>query len=479
MASARPHKPAGSALQREDPIVQSGRVPPVGWLRRHSHALFGLLTLGVALALSEYVVELEIQNEAAQQQDAMLSFVSQVSSHVSGEMSSTLAHNEAFVSYLAVRHDTLHPDEVNAILEEMFRSMSNVRNISLAIGYRITYVQPIEGNERAIGLDYSMLPDQWQDVLKASQTGHPVLIGPLDLIQGGRGLIYRVPVAVHGSYWGMLSTVFDAAGLLDSVFEHVENDRFELAVRTGWEDEANHKTAVWGPQRLFDGPDAEVHRITLPGGDWEFAVGSRLAPGAGRDILIFRAFTVLIALLLGGTVYLALARHALLGRIALRDPLTGLANRHLLEDRLTNALLRQARNVNTVCVILFIDLDRFKDVNDEHGHRAGDQVLQEMSARVSGALRETDTVGRWGGDEMLVVMENIDRAKIEDLTQRVRQILESPVKYQDKMIRVGASIGCVVAPDDGMSDAELLRLADQRMYEDKRHKPDRTRQGAC
>ena len=123
-----------------------------------------------------------------------------------------------------------------------------------------------------------------------------------------------------------------------------------------------------------------------------------------------------------------------------------------------------------VGVILFIDLDGFKKTNDEYGHRAGDAVLQGVAARVSGALRDTDTVGRWGGDELLVVMENTDRANVAELAERVRQIVEMPVQYQNTMLKVGASIGRVVFPDDGASAAELLRLADQRMYQDKQQR---------
>lgn len=186
-------------------------------------------------------------------------------------------------------------------------------------------------------------------------------------------------------------------------------------------------------------------------------------------MLVLQALSVLIATLLGWTTYLALLRRALLRNVALHDPLTGLANRRLLEDRLTRALQRQARIEGAIGVILFIDLDRFKETNDEHGHRAGDAVLQGLAARISGALRETDTVGRWGGDELLVV-ENTDRAKVAELTERVRQIVEMPVQYQKLMLKVGASIGRVVFPDDGTSAAELLRLADQRMYEDKRQR---------
>ena len=89
---------------------------------------------------------------------------------------------------------------MNAILEELSRSVPTIRNISVAVGYRIAYMYPAAGNEQATGLDYRTIGGQWPDVEKASRTGNPVLAGPLDLIQGGRGIIYRSPIFVRGRY---------------------------------------------------------------------------------------------------------------------------------------------------------------------------------------------------------------------------------------------------------------------------------------
>ena len=459
-----------SAAQTHNPATQGLRDRLIGWWNRWGNALAGLLAFGVALGLTEYVVRLEVREQEARQLVDMFSFASDVDTHVTREMSRAVTQTAALTSYVVVRHKTLRRGEVHAILEELVRSVPNIRNISLAVGYRIAYVWPVKGNEKAVGLDYRTLPAQWPDVQKAAETGEPVLVGPLDLVQGGRGLIYRTPVSVRGRYWGMLSTVFDAPGLFRGVFGHLETERFEFAVRTVPRNTVSGTAPVWGRQQLFEAKDAIVQEIFLPGARWELAIQAQRDPDAARDILLMRGISLALAALLGGLIYLALVRRTLLRQIALHDPLTGLANRRLVEDRLKRALRRQARHESTVGVILFIDLDGFKRVNDTHGHRAGDSVLQGVAARVTRALRDTDTVGRWGGDELLVLMEDTDRSMVDELTERVRRIVELPMTYQNTMIQVGASVGRVVFPDDGISLAELLRMVDQRMYEDKQRR---------
>lgn len=458
------------AKQTKEPDIQSVRDRLTAYLGRRGHALAGLAAFALVFALAEHVLELEVRDRDARERVAKFAFVSNLRSHVSQEMNSHLLLAMGLKSYLAVRNSNLRRAEVDAILKELMRSQPSIRNLSVAVGYRVSYVYPLLGNEKALGLDYRTLRDQWPDVRKAARSGEPVLVGPLDLVQGGLGLIYRAPVFVRGRYWGMLSTVFDAPTLFKHIFGHVEDGRFDFAVRKAAESAPRDSDAIWGRPSLFADANAEVHAIALSGGRWELAVKSRLAPGAGRDILLLHGLSILLAALLGATTYLALVRRALLAQTALHDPLTGLPNRRLLEDRLKRALRRQARNEHAVGVVLFIDLDGFKRVNDQYGHRAGDSVLQAVASRASRALRGTDTVGRWGGDELLVLMEDIDPEMIGELTERVRRIVELPMTYQDVPIHVGASIGRAVFPDDGASLVELLRVADQRMYEDKQRR---------
>ena len=155
-----------------------------------------------------------------------------------------------------------------------------------------------------------------------------------------------------------------------------------------------------------------------------------------------------------------------LRHLAFHDPLTGLCNRELLQDRLVQALGRAARDRRPVAVLV-CDLDDFKDINDTYGHATGDALLTVMAERLSGAARATDTVARLGGDEFAILCEGIHghRDAIE-VARRVLAAVDAPVLIDGLELRAGVSIG--VAVDDGQrSGQELLRDADIALYEAK------------
>jgi diguanylate cyclase (GGDEF)-like protein len=164
-------------------------------------------------------------------------------------------------------------------------------------------------------------------------------------------------------------------------------------------------------------------------------------------------------------VQLAQAQHA-----ALHDRLTELPNRSLLTDLLAAALLGQAGESPAPLAVLCVDLDRFKEINNTVGHRAGDQVLQEVGRRVAQAVPATATVARVGGSEFAVLLLHADAGSATQTAEAILRALEQPLQIQDVTVDVSGSIGIALAPDHG-DDAEiLLRRADiaLRMAEHRR-----------
>ncbi len=157
-----------------------------------------------------------------------------------------------------------------------------------------------------------------------------------------------------------------------------------------------------------------------------------------------------------------------LDHLAHHDPLTGLPNRLLLQSRLEHALERAERHRQRVAV-LYIDLDRFKKINDSLGHPVGDELLQALSLRMSERLREQDTLGRLGGDEFLLILEDLDRAEyVAGVAQNLIKLLERMFKLPSgHEVFVGASIGISLFPDDGRTVTELIQHADVAMYQAK------------
>ena len=152
---------------------------------------------------------------------------------------------------------------------------------------------------------------------------------------------------------------------------------------------------------------------------------------------------------------------------ALHDALTGLPNRALVTDRLSHALVRSARHGGSGVAVLFLDLDRFKLVNDSLGHAAGDQVLTAVAARLGAAVRDSDTVGRFGGDEFIVVCEDAaDGAEVLVLAQRLAESLNAPFAIDGGEVFLSVSIGVALSASSE-SPEELLRDADAAMYRAK------------
>lgn len=150
---------------------------------------------------------------------------------------------------------------------------------------------------------------------------------------------------------------------------------------------------------------------------------------------------------------------------ALHDPLTGLPNRYLLQDRLDMAEARQRRSDSAGCAVLFLDVDAFKSVNDTCGHEDGDQLLGEVAARLTTAVRAADTVARLGGDEFAIICEDTTEEVATIVAGRIHDAMSEPFRLHQGTIHVTVSIGVAMAPPFEFPD--LLRLADRAMYEAK------------
>jgi diguanylate cyclase (GGDEF)-like protein/PAS domain S-box-containing protein len=155
-------------------------------------------------------------------------------------------------------------------------------------------------------------------------------------------------------------------------------------------------------------------------------------------------------------------------QIALYDALTGLPNRPLLHDRLASALAR-ARRERGLLALLYIDLDDFKQVNDLHGHEAGDELLRTVARRLGETVRASDTVARLGGDEFVVLLESIHVAENAMMVAgKLAAALREPLVLGTIGVSAHASIGIAIHPDDGEDGFALLQQADAAMYRAKR-----------
>ena len=157
-----------------------------------------------------------------------------------------------------------------------------------------------------------------------------------------------------------------------------------------------------------------------------------------------------------------------LQHLATHDALTDLPNRFLMADRLSQ-LLARAKRSSTAFAVLFMDIDRFKDVNDSRGHEFGDLLLRAVAKRLTSTVRQSDTVARIGGDEFVIILENLHKiAEADEVALKVQRALARPFTLERQRLKVTASIGISFYPENGEDTDTLLRAADYAMYLAKR-----------
>ena len=216
---------------------------------------------------------------------------------------------------------------------------------------------------------------------------------------------------------------------------------------------------------------AGVHRAIDSGEDtWKDEYRFRRSDGSDAYVLD-RGFVVRDAdgravRMIGAMMDISGRRHAEaeLAHLAQFDTLTGLPNRNLLRDRLAQAVARVQRE-GWLTAVLFLDLDRFKEINDTLGHATGDEVLKIVAARMRAVVRETDTVARFGGDEFTLLLEDVKTpSDVAAVARKLLAVLEQPMPVEGRDLFVSASIGIAVCPQDGRDSQTLLRHADTAMY---------------
>lgn len=199
--------------------------------------------------------------------------------------------------------------------------------------------------------------------------------------------------------------------------------------------------------------------------------GKRVPASGIREIDQFgQDFNALLTELEGWGAYLELENEEL-ARKATHDGLTGLGNRSLMERKLA-ITLRNAARAHTSFALLYIDANKFKEINDTFGHEAGDVILKTVAERLMGSIRANDAAFRQGGDEFAVLLgAPVSRADVAQVTQRINASMEQMITLPSgQSIQASLSIGAALYPEDGVTLTELVRMADAEMYADKQRK---------
>ncbi|MCX9155313.1 ATP-binding protein [Niveibacterium sp. 24ML] len=255
------------------------------------------------IAVGEAGVQLEAARQIEQQRALVTAHVASARARLESELNATLFLSSGLVAFASAKGNLIDGANAGDLLSALYKSGRNVRNIVIAPDNRVQWVHPLAGNEKVIGLYYPDNPKQWPAVKRAMERRQTVVAGPVDLVQGGRGLVSRTPVFdSHGKYWGLMSLVVDWEGLQRTAGLEASTDEFVLAIR-GKDAAGEAGEVFFGDARVFAAEPVRA-RLDLPGGHWVLAAAPRQGWGASAASIIgLRTAYLLIALVIGSLAY--------------------------------------------------------------------------------------------------------------------------------------------------------------------------------
>ena len=383
-----------------------------------------------------------------------------------GQINSSLVTARALQAEIKISPD-ISAERYRLLMQELITDDLPVRHVALAPNLVIEFVYPLAPNQEALGFDYRTSPEQLKGVQEAINRKSIVIDGPVNLVQGGWALIARAPVFIESKLWGVIAVVIDIEKLLiTSGLASVNDYLFALKKQNG------------NGSNLFDFGDASLWsedyvaiEIDVSTGTWILALAPKNNVWAERNNIYW---VIVVAGLSLSFLMIAFMYNLVTAQSRLRsalttidhqahfDPITDLPNRRAFVDYL-NQLTQKGREQHFA--ILFIDLDHFKEVNDNLGHDAGDELLTSVAERLQSQLRGTDFIARIGGDEFVVIINRFTSHQvINDLATQINRHLSEPFSLRQNQIQTTCSIGIALYPDDGLQAAELLKNADLAMY---------------
>tara|TARA_R110002126_G_scaffold70064_2_gene176601 strand:- start:1704 stop:3293 length:1590 start_codon:yes stop_codon:yes gene_type:complete len=235
-------------------------------------SLFAMLLIGILVVeVLMWQIDVSARSQSAQQ---LLSRGADVRSVLETRLRDGIYLTRGLVSFLHSQQGLRDQKNVEDWLASMLEEVDYLINIGIAPNNRIELIYPREGNEAALGLAYSDVPAQWSAVQEIMRTGKPVLAGPLNLVQGGSGLVYRSPVYLDGRYWGLVSTVMDASALLGILDTEPRWQDLNVQLQRGQDRRAETFTRIWGAD-LIPGLPQQAMLIELPSVTWRLIVQPR------------------------------------------------------------------------------------------------------------------------------------------------------------------------------------------------------------
>lgn len=366
--------------------------------------------------------------------------------------------------------DTPDRERLQNVINEFLSSDLDISHLALAPDLRISFIYPSQGNEQLIGVDYREVSEQYHEILRAIASQDVLLSRPVDLLQGGKAFIARLPIfQPDGAFWGIASLVINHEHLFNAV-EFYDHPEYQFLLQR---QELNATaSAIAGSLDVLNS-DPMTTQLRVPGDVWQLSVAPRhggwLPPqhDLGKIWLIGSMLTAVIvfafAILIFTQHRLRRAVHTISFQ-ARFDPLTELANRQYFQQQLERKILHAHKHEQNFALVM-LDLDHLRDINDALGHDIGDRLLQHVAERIRKELNPGDLLARVGGDEFALVLSDLEGPHVaESSAKALVHSLMNTADIQQNHINITASVGISMFPTDAVEAQQLIKCAELAMY---------------
>ncbi len=433
-------------------------------LKKSLNSFFASLLVSAIVFYGFYSLQKEeISSQSNIDRFVALNNLNIVSNDIEQEIKNAISYTE-FFSLIISQNPTIEANNLEKFASLSLENNKNIKSVQFAPNGVVSIVYPYIGNEAAIGHDLLNDPKRKEYAQKAIEKKVSILQGPIVAKQGGYLIFNRKAIFYEENniekLWGLAVVAMDFEKIVNSFKTKINNDKYLISIRTKNKDNIEH---LFGEQSIFT-KNAIFRNIDFPENSWEIALYPK--NGWADEQSIFSQFNKLFYfanIIIFTLLFFVFKNYFSSQERSKKDPLTNTLNKSAIK-KVVNKRIFSKKSF----VFIIIDINGFKDINDNLGHYIGDCVLIELSNRFDNALREKDYVSRFGGDEFIICLNNQKSdVRYSDIIERIKNASKKPMQIENYLFEISISIGYSQFPKDAKNYNDLYKLADKNMYENK------------
>ena len=429
--------------------------------------LLGVVVFTFTLLISEWLVHLDTKIHDEQYQAHIAARIEHLSTQLQTAINSNLLIIEAIESLLLL-NNKITEREFRILATRFHDSRLSIRQIQLSPDAIVKYVYPDNDTANTVGLNLRSLPEQRKIIEDSIQTRTMIMAGPLELIQGGTALIARQPLysskTSEGSFWGFLTLIIDINLLFEDA-KIVSEDELTHYVLRGSNAKGSRGKVFFGSEEIFNDHYLST-LINVPGGQWELAASTDNNHSHVSQYNLLSIWGLVASIAFALLTCFSSKLWMQTYHRSIHDPLTQLFDRQHFQKKALIEIERSKRHSIPVAIIM-IDLDFFKKINDQNGHQVGDIVLQHAAKLIQTTLRESDIVGRYGGEEFIVMTLHDDEQSVIKSAERLRNSLNRNIVVGNHTIELSGSFGVSILSHSDQTYDDLVFKADSALFQAK------------